>query len=216
MVVAPETKIHNCFVELDLQMAAEKKSKKKTVKKTVNQTVKKTSPKKTAASSPTKKTAKKSPKINHKPLTEKQIEHFEQVLLAKRREIIGDVDHMRNEALDSNRQESSGDLSNMPIHMADIGTDNYEQEFTLGLIESERKQLVAIDRALNKISEGTYGICEATGEPIILARLEAVPEARYCVEYARKIEQGLITIDQNAFDNAKSMSKQKPDKDENQ
>ena len=109
---------------------------------------------------------------------------------------------MRGEVLDSNRQESSGDLSNMPIHMADIGTDNYEQEFTLGLIESDRKQLQKIDRALIKIREGTYGICEATGVSINLARLNAAPEARYCVDYARKIEQGLVTPDENAKSNS--------------
>jgi len=175
-------------------MAAEKKTEKKTTKKTT--------PKKTAANSTTKKSTPQTPQKKPKPLTPQQIEHFEKILLEKRREIIGDVDHMRNEVLDSNRQESSGDLSNMPIHMADIGTDNYEQEFTLGLIESERKQLAAIDRALIKIREGTYGICEATGEPIDISRLEAVPEARYCVEYARKMEKnnkGHITIEENTI-----------------
>jgi len=190
-------------------MAAEKKTKKKSVKKAAKKTVKKTV-KKATKTTPVKKAVVKALiqkaegsawKKDHKPLTSKQIERFEQVLLAKRKEILGDVDHMRGEALDSNRQETSGDLSNMPIHMADIGTDNYEQEFTLGLIESERKQLIAIDRALIKIREGNYGICEGTGEPIRLSRLEAVPEARYCVEYARLIEQGLVTPDQNDNNN---------------
>jgi RNA polymerase-binding protein DksA len=95
-------------------------------------------------------------------------------------------------ALESNRQESSGELSSMPIHMADVGTDNYEQEFTLGLIESDRQTLKKIDRALKKIDEGGYGICEGTGEQIPRARLEAVPEARYTIDFARKLEQGLV------------------------
>ena len=81
----------------------------------------------------------------------------------------------------------------MPIHMADLGTDNYEQEFALGLMDSERKLLREIDDALQRIEEGTYGICEATGEPIATNRLKAKPWARYCVEYARKLEQGLVT-----------------------
>jgi RNA polymerase-binding protein DksA len=76
--------------------------------------------------------------------------------------------------------------------MADIGTDNYEQEFALGLMDSERKLLRGIDDALGRIEQGTYGICEGTGKPIPKARLEAQPWAEYCIEYARMLEQGLI------------------------
>ena len=87
--------------------------------------------------------------------------------------------------------DASGDLSSMPIHMADIGTDNYEQEFALGLMESERKLLREIDEALGRIENQTYGVCEGTGKLIRKARLEAQPWAKYCVEYARMLEQGL-------------------------
>jgi len=128
-----------------------------------------------------------------KPLVPQEIEHFRELLLEKRREVLGDVDSMWNGALESNRQESSGDLSNMPIHMADVGTDNYEQEFTLDLVDSERRLLHDIDRALAKIAVGTYGYCEGTGKPIGRARLEAKPEARYTIEYARMLEKGLAT-----------------------
>ena len=79
------------------------------------------------------------------------------------------------------------------MHIADAGTDNYEQEFTLGLVASERKLLADIDYALRKINEGTYGICEGTGKPIDKARLKALPYTRYSMEYARKIELGLKT-----------------------
>ncbi len=78
----------------------------------------------------------------------------------------------------------------MPIHMADIGSDNFEQEFALGLMDSERKMVHEIDDALQRIEDGTYGICEATGKPIPKARLEAQPWARYCVEHARTLEKG--------------------------
>jgi RNA polymerase-binding protein DksA len=84
----------------------------------------------------------------------------------------------------------------MPIHMADLGTDNYEQEFALGLMNSERRLLTEIDEALQRIEAGTYGICLGTGKPIPKARLEAQPWARYCVEYARKVEEGLVEEDQ--------------------
>jgi DnaK suppressor protein len=129
---------------------------------------------------------------NIKPFTKKELEHFRQLLLEKRHELVGDVDHMGGGVLNGNRQDSTGELSNMPIHMADVGTDNYEQEFTLGLIESERKLLRDIDDALGKIDNGTYGICEGTGNSIDRSRLEAKPEARYSIEYARLIEKGLV------------------------
>ena len=134
------------------------------------------------------------------PLTQEELEHFRVLLLRKRKELLGDVDQMRNESLDGNRQDASGELSNMPIHMADIGTDNYEQEFTLGLIESERRILRAIDHALGKFEEGSYGICEGTGDIIERPRLEAKPEARYCIDYARKVEQGLAPASTNNHD----------------
>jgi DnaK suppressor protein len=148
-------------------------------------------PAKPVLAAKTKKSSKNSDE-EHKALTDKDLEYFRQLLLEKRRELIGDVDHMRDGALQTNRQESTGELSTMPIHMADVGTDNYEQEFTLGLIESERKMLRDIDRALAKINEGGYGICEGTGQPIARSRLEARPEARYCIEYAREMEKGVI------------------------
>jgi RNA polymerase-binding protein DksA len=115
------------------------------------------------------------------------------MLLEKRREIVGNVNEMEDEALKRSRLDASGDLSSMPIHMADIGTDNYEQEFALGLMDSERKLLREIDDALERIQQGTYGVCEGTGKPIPKARLRAQPWARYCVEYARMLEEGLLT-----------------------
>jgi len=125
-------------------------------------------------------------------LSTADIEHFEQMLLLKRREIISNVNEMEDETLKKSRLDASGDLSSMPIHMADIGTDNYEQEFALGLMDSERKLLKEIDDALQRIEQKTYGICEGTGKPIPKARLEAQPWARYCVEYARMLEQGQV------------------------
>ena len=126
-------------------------------------------------------------------LTAADIGHFKQMLLEKRREILVNVNEMEDEALKKSRLDAAGDLSSMPIHMADIGTDNYEQEFALGLMDSERKLLREIDDALQRIEQGTYGICEGTGKQIPKARLEAQPWARYCVEYARMLEQGLVT-----------------------
>ncbi len=136
---------------------------------------------------PAKKTSL--PQTSETPLTAADIEHFKQMLLEKRREILSSVNEMEGETLKKSRLDAAGDLSSMPIHMADIGTDNYDQEFTLGLMDSERNLLKEIDDALQRVEQGTYGICEGTGRQIPRARLEAQPWARYCVEYARKLEQ---------------------------
>lgn len=129
------------------------------------------------------------PVKNQAGLKARELESFRDLLLAKRRELLGDVHSMEEEAL---RSASSSNLSNLPIHMADMGTDNYEQEFTLGLVEKDRQLLREINVALAKIRDGTYGICEGTGKPITKARLEAKPWAKYSIEYARKLESRIL------------------------
>jgi DnaK suppressor protein len=123
-------------------------------------------------------------------LTVEDLGNIKRLLLEKRAEIMGDVNLMENDALKKTRGDAAGDLSAMPIHMADIGTDNYEQEFALGLVDSERNLLHEVNDALQRIEEGTYGICEGAGEPIAKARLEASPWARYCLTCAGKLEMG--------------------------
>ena len=78
----------------------------------------------------------------------------------------------------------------MPIHMADLGTDAWEQDFTLGLIANEKALVREIDEALERIADKTYGICVATDQPITRERLRAKPWAKYCIEYARLREEG--------------------------
>jgi len=166
-----------------------KKAKKTFRKKT---TVKKAPAKKKAQ---VKKVRKKKVRgwQRRRALTTEEIQHFRELLLQKRAELVGDVSSIENEALKKSRLDAAGDLSSMPIHMADLGTDNFEQEFALGLMDSERKILAEISDALKRISGGTYGICEGTGKPIARARLEANPWARYCIKYATMVEQGLVS-----------------------
>ena len=125
------------------------------------------------------------PRKNLAGLSPKDLEFFRSLLLAKRRELVGDMSSMEHEAL-----TTGSNLSNLPVHMADMGTDNYEQEFTLGLVEKDRVLLREINSALAKVQDGTYGLCEGTGKPITKARLEAKPWAKHSIEYARKLERG--------------------------
>ncbi len=123
-------------------------------------------------------------------LTPAEIEEFRLLLIEKRSQLVGDVGTLQDEALRGSRREASGDLSSMPVHMADLGTDNYELEFTLGLLEGGRAQLQEIDEALERIRKGTYGVCLATGKPIGKSRLRAKPWAKYCYEYTLALEKG--------------------------
>ena len=125
------------------------------------------------------------PKIKT-PLSAKELREFKKLLLNKRRELVADVDHLTRDALGGSHRDRSANLSTMPIHMADLGSDNWEQEFTLGLIANERELVREIDDALDRIGDRTYGVCLATYCPISLPRLRAKPWARYGIEYARQ------------------------------
>jgi RNA polymerase-binding protein DksA len=123
-------------------------------------------------------------------LKDHELAEFRELLLDKRRELAGDVMHLENEAKEHN--SNGGNSSPMPLHMADLGTDTWEQELTLGLIEAERSLLREIDAALERIEDRTYGVCMGTGKPISKMRLRAKPWAKYCIDYARKRELGLV------------------------
>ena len=124
------------------------------------------------------------PKTVKSHLSKKELNQYRTLLLVKRAEILGDMSSMSREAL-----QDSANLSHMPIHMADVGSDNYEQELMLGLVESERKLVQEINSALDRITEGTYGICQGSGKPINKERLAAKPWAKYCIEIAREMER---------------------------
>jgi DnaK suppressor protein len=125
---------------------------------------------------------------NDSRLSPQDLNRFREMLLAKRTRLAGDVDNMKDDALKQSRTDAAGDLSCMPIHMADIGSDNFEQEFTLGLIQNEQNLLKEIDEALERIQKGTFGICMGTGKPIGKARLKLEPWAKYSIEYVRQME----------------------------
>lgn len=119
-----------------------------------------------------------------------ELANYRQVLLDLQQRNKGDISHLTDEALRTGGGEASGSLSNTPLHMADLGTDNYEQEFTLGLLQNEAQLAEEIAAALARLAQGTYGACEDCHQPIGKVRLSAVPYARYCIDCARKREEG--------------------------
>ncbi len=124
-------------------------------------------------------------------MKKKDLDDLKAVLLQYRARVRGDVQQLTHGALDGGQDSKS------PTHMAELGTDTFEQDFSLGVMERDQGVLAEIEDALKRIDKGTFGLCEGCleqGKPpsksaIPKARLNAVPYARYCVECARKRER---------------------------
>ena len=117
-----------------------------------------------------------------------ELKLFKDRLLSLRARLRGDVTAMAEAALSKTRSEASGDLSSMPIHMADVGSDNYEQEFTLSLMQSEEETLDQIEAALERIEDGVYGACVECDGRISKKRLNAIPYTPFCIKCASQLE----------------------------
>ena len=87
------------------------------------------------------------------------------------------------------QKESLQELSVVDEHQADIGTETFEREKDLSIVESVKAGLEDIESALHRLDEGTYGECEICHQPIGDERLEAVPAARFCVEHQAEVER---------------------------
>jgi RNA polymerase-binding transcription factor DksA len=114
-------------------------------------------------------------------------EDFRKALVALRDRLSGDLDRLTDEALQANGNDGGGH-SKVPIHLADLGTETFDQDLALGVIENEQATLDEVDAALSRIKDGRFGACEACEQPIAKLRLQALPYARYCIECAREAE----------------------------
>ncbi len=111
------------------------------------------------------------------------LQRYQQLLLDKRESLVGDVRSMESQAFRQSGTESS------PNHMADYGSDTFEQDFTLGLIESDEKVINEINKALERITNQTYGVCETCAIDIPVARLDVLPWAALCVKCQAQAER---------------------------
>ena len=118
----------------------------------------------------------------------KDLKLYKERLLGLRARLRDDVDQMGGPIFDKSLAQATGDLSLAPTHMADIGTDNFEREFTLKLMESKDQTQDQIEEALQRIEDDTYGMCAECGRKILKARLNAIPYAILCVICAARLE----------------------------
>ena len=124
-----------------------------------------------------------------KKFSKSDLKDFKKIVLKKKEEILNDLKHISDDTLRKSQKEASGDISGYTYHMADVATDNYDREFSLGLASGERKSLYELDDALKRIEEGTFGICDDCKFPITKIRLKAVPSARLCIKCQQKREK---------------------------
>ena len=136
--------------------------------------------KKSTARTDTKEAKSRKPRKSR--LSETDLAEFRDLLLRKRSQVLHAIDSLETESL----RRDSGDTSHMPIHMADVGSDVFEQDLHLSISASERTLIREIDAALHRIADGLYGICEVSGKAIRKTRLRAKPWARMNIDSARE------------------------------
>src|SRR5262245_11787550 len=121
-------------------------------------------------------------------MTEAEVQCYRQRLLALKKRQGGHLSELEEEALRPVGGEASGGLSDVPVHPADLGTDNFEEALALELLENADRLLTEVNDALDRIEQGTFGRCENCGQEVSGERLEALPYARYCLQCARVIQ----------------------------
>ncbi|NLP03769.1 MAG: hypothetical protein GX089_14840 [Fibrobacter sp.] len=117
-----------------------------------------------------------------KKLTKKQLDYFKEKLLSEKQKVLEGMDELQQSNLKQSISDSAGEISRYSYHLGDVASLSYGREFSMGLAERQQKYLEQIDEALQRIDEGSYGVCKVTGELIPVERLEEVPVAKYSVK----------------------------------
>ncbi len=120
------------------------------------------------------------PKPNRSRIPPKWARHYRH-LLDLRDQLLVQAGKLAREATEGTPSYS--------MHMADAGTDSFDRDFALSMLSSDQDALYEIEEAIKRIENGTYGVCELTGEPIPLSRLEAIPWTRFSAEAQRQLER---------------------------
>ncbi len=125
----------------------------------------------------------------NKKFTKKQLEFFKNKLLTEKQRVLEEMDELQQSNLKQSISDSAGEISRYSYHLGDVASLSYGREFSMGLAERQQKYLEQIDEALQRIEDGTYGICKVTGELIDVERLEEVPVAKYSVKGKELMER---------------------------
>jgi len=124
-----------------------------------------------------------------KKFNKEELKYFRKLILKNKEKILDEIKRISEDTLKKSQKDAAGDISGYTYHMADVASDTYDREFSLGLASNERQSLYELDDAIKKIEEGTFGICEECKSVITKTRLKAVPFARLCVKCQEKKEK---------------------------
>jgi RNA polymerase-binding protein DksA len=118
----------------------------------------------------------------------KDLEAFKRILLGLRRRLSQNIDQLHNDALKT-AGETVDELSDVPSeHMAERGSDNFARDLKIGILQDSDAALCDVNLALDKIEDGTFGVCENCSEAIGQRRLQALPFARLCIKCKQEEE----------------------------
>ncbi len=132
--------------------------------------------------------AKKKKAAKQKKMAAKDLKKYKGLLLKDRARVGGELSHIAENTLNKSQREASGDLSGYSYHMADMASDDYERDFSLGRATDEQKILYSIDEAMKRIEDRTYGYCLQCGKPILKKRLQVLPYTELCINCQKKNE----------------------------
>ena len=118
-------------------------------------------------------------------MTKKDLQKFEKLLLAERDRLVGSIRTIEDASRHESGRDYSGDLSSY----AETGTDNFELETALNIASGESEWLKDVAEALERVREGSYGVCEMCEKDIPKKRLEVFPSAKHCVQCKEQLEK---------------------------
>ena len=122
-------------------------------------------------------------------MNKKDVAYFKKLLINKRKELMEQMDFIKEAEMENTVKEASGDHSSYAFHMADQGTDTMEREKNFYYAQRDGRLLYHIDQTLERIEKGTFGLCQSCNNPIDRKRLTAVPHARLCIACKSKEER---------------------------
>src|SRR5262245_11044665 len=120
-------------------------------------------------------------------MTDADLQRYRERLEEQVARLQDEIQSLNEEALRRLGGEARGNLSNVPLHPADLGSDAFEHETSLGLLEAQSLRLDSVRTALQRIREGKYGRCRRCGADIPKERLDALPETLYCINCAQQL-----------------------------
>jgi RNA polymerase-binding transcription factor DksA len=122
-------------------------------------------------------------------LSAKELKEYKEKLINLKEEVMNKIREISEDTLMKSQKDISGDMSGYGLHIADVASDNYERDFSLGLVSDERKVLLEIEEALKRIEVKNYGICQVCEKAIAGIRLKSIPYVKCCKKCQEKMEK---------------------------